>query len=189
MLYKDYTIKLCGKKLSYLVERDELISENEVEELCEKLALCAALSSSDIDINDVLEIDIDSNSNDISEDEFAYRVLSRNCLLVDSWRSFGNLFEVFANVYQVFDEEVEGPICYSFEAECGQEPDVDTIGVVNEEHPREEVFETAWKDCLYQLRRYFKVSGWLLKSGIFRITRITVEDYEYMRKEREAILS
>ena len=117
MLYKDYTIKLCGKKLSYLVERDELISENEVEELCEKLALCAALSSSDIDINDVLEIDIDSNSNDISEDEFAYRVLSRNCLLVDSWRSFGNLFEVFANVYQVFDEEVEGPICYSFEAE------------------------------------------------------------------------
>ena len=193
MLYKQYSIEVGNKKFNYITERDELISDDEIKELCEKLALCDSLTefSDDIDsLEDIMEIDIDSEDTDMGEDEFAYRVLSGKCQLVDSWRSFGDRFNVFANVYREYKEDVsEEPICYCFEAECGQEPDVDTIGVVDKDNPREEVFESAWRDCLYQLKRYFKVSGWLLKSGIFRITKISVDEYEYTRKERELVLA
>ena len=193
MLYKQFNISSDGHRLTYITERDPLISETEAQELCERLALCEYLDmcGDDVDeIEDLLGIEMKSTSSDISEDEFSYRLLGGNYQLVDSWRSFGNrINDIFINVYLEYDSNViDEPVCYCFEAQCGQTQDVDTIGIVDKGHPREQVFEDAWRDLLYQMRRYFKVTGWLLKSGIFRIYKMTSEDYEAMREEREMIL-
>ncbi len=192
MLYKQFNISSGDGQLVYLVERDPLITENEALEYCERLATYECLCA-EVDIDDIggiLNCVTQSTASDISEDEFAYRLLDGYYQLVDTWRSFGNhVNDIFINIYLKCESKVDdNPVCYLFDAQCGQSQDVDTIGVVDKDHPREEVFEDSWKDLLYQLRRYFKVSGLSLKSGVFRAVKISSEDYEAVRQEREVAM-
>ncbi len=189
MVYETCDVFVGDYSYTYICERDELISSDEVKTLCSNIAALDTVQMMDC-LEDVVELEVKSESKELPEDEFAYMVLGRNCQLVDSIRSFGNRFDVFTNIYRVFSHDVsEEPVCYGFDADCGQEPEVDTIGVVDSEHPREEVFEEAWKDLLYQLRRYFKVSGLALKSGVFHVSKMSAQEYEDSRKEREMVLA
>lgn len=189
MVYGTCDVSIGERTFTYICEHDELISSDEMESLCMNLALLDAVHEAEC-LEDALEFEVESKSEEMEEDEFAYRVLGRNCQLVDSIRSFGNRLEVYTNIYQIFSRDVsKEPVCYGFDADCGQEPEVDTIGVVDFEHPQEEVFEEAWRDLLYQLRRYFKVSGLALKSGVFHLSKMSAQEYEDTRKERELVLA
>lgn len=194
MLYSKHIVITDDTKFVYISERRPLVSVLEVESICRDEGLCQVAykqqeACGSLDLQDLLEVSIEVKSEDLTEDEFAAHILSGKCQLVDSNRSFGDVQRVITNVYRVSNREESGPFYYLFEAECGQESDVDSLGYVDADNPSEVVFEDAWKDCAYQLRRYFKMAGVMMERGVFHITQLCLHDYEQSLKQKELFLA
>lgn len=191
MLYTKHRVRANDTVTEFIVERDPLLTVEEVKDRCERWGLCEELKNlilpnGTVDMEELMGVDTKQTYENISEDEFAYTVLDGKCQLVDTVRSMCHPQVAFMNVYQLYPRVMlDEPCCYLFEADCGQETEVDFIGVVDKDHPQNEVFDTAWDDIIYQLKRYCKLGGWNLMGGLFHVSQLTPEDYEEMRKERE----
>lgn len=190
MLYTKHHVRANDTVTDFIVERDTLLTIEDVNDRCERWGICEELPnimtpSGAVDMDALTSINVKQTHKDISEDEFAFTVLDGKCQLVDSVRSMCHPQVAFMNIYQLCPEDMsEKPCCYWFEADCGQDTDVDYIAIVDKDHPQNEVCDAAWDDIIYQLRRYCKIGAWNLMAGLFHISRLTPEDYEEMRKER-----
>lgn len=192
MLYSKHVVTTDCGTYTYIAERRPLISIAEVEELCEDDGLYQTASSEHkkdgavIDIEELLCREVDVESKDITEDEFAYMLLGEGYQLTFAYRAFGDIPYAYINIYRKHKKAY--PLYYSFEGICGQEPDVGSLGVVDEDHPSEEVFENARKDCYYQLRRYYKIPGISIENGMFSVMEVSEDHYKRLYLQQENLL-
>jgi len=91
---------------------------------------------------------------------------------------------------QFGEDMTDKPQCLYFAAAVGGEEDssIDTIGLIDHDHPREQVFETAWSDLQYQCRRYYQLSGVAMATGVVAVSQMGPEEYEAERSDRELVL-
>ncbi len=80
--------------------------------------------------------------------------------------------------------------CLYFAASIGtgEDQSIDTIAIVDKDHPRESVFETAWADLQYQCRRYHSATGIAMATGAVVVSEMSNEEYEAERSDRELVL-
>lgn len=189
MKYIKMKAKTDGRfRATYIVSADSLLSQSDIYAYCQQLVLRDMISMSEIEDED-MEFDLDDEP--LDSDEFLsymadyqhVRETLRVCVL-------GNPNDTMLTVFKQYGSDMSDvPQFYTFSAQCSQDQDVDSLGYVDSQHPREEVFEKARKDCLYQLKRYCKIDGLAIYSGLFVITEVTQEDYESAVDDRNLALA
>lgn len=189
MKYVKMTAKTEGSfKATYVVSADSLLSKSDVFAYCQQLTLRDMMNAETLDEDD-MEYDLEDEP--LDEDEFLsymadyqhVRETLRVCVL-------GNPNDNILSVYKVYHNDMsEIPQFYTFSAQCSQDQEIDSLGYVDGDHPREEVFEKARQDCLYQLKRYCKVDGLTIYSGLFVMAEVDQEDYEQEVDDRDLVLA
>lgn len=192
MRYRSATVRIGTRAHHYLVESDNFITDSEVEEKMLVTAIYDEMAVTD-DMDALMEEEGDVTfSDDMTEGEFAEQLLDYDHVrLIDFSVMFTKpLDSVLINVYEVDlrHDIAEEPMRVRFSASCGQDMEVDYIATIDATHPLHEVRDEAWRDCVYQLRRYCKVTGVALICGLFQMMRISEDDYCDMYAERAELV-
>lgn len=168
----------------YWVEADPLISESEMVEYVTSVATANYLAAEPKEI-----IGFNVTPNQIDMDEYLVSVCDyqhvRPALIITSLNNIGNTIIAINASYK--EDVSEEPEYFIFSGAAGQDSDVTAIGKTDKNLPREQVIQDGYNDILYQLKKYFQVSGVIMASGLFIIQSISPEEYSLEYCERELV--
>lgn len=192
MRYREASVKGGTSVHRYLIESDNFLTDAEVEGKLVVMAVYDEAQKAD-DMEDLFDLDVSVEiGDDMDESEFAARVLDENHVrLIDFTVRFSEPNDgIILNIYEVDMRHTIGdkPLHVRYSADCGQSMDVDCIDVISADNPPHASRDAAWRDCLYQLRRYCKVDGCNMICGLFQMQRISGSDYEEMYSERAELV-
>lgn len=190
MKFRDIILKIGRHTLPLYMSTHDWINDNEAKTYVVAYAQQAGqalLTQEDWEEDDTgVEVDIKK----MDEDDFlSATLMDPHVRPVVGVYMLDNPTNSLMMMYRRYDKNVQDESqCLYFGLESEDDSVVDTIGVVNADHPREEVFQQAWKDLQYQCRRYHQMTGLAMALSAVSVSEITSEEYEEERSDRELAL-
>lgn len=192
MRYRKIALDVGHHRLDLYMQSHDWVNDHEAETYVTTYAQSAAqdiLSDEDWEENDT-EVEVDIQEMDENE-YISCTLLDGHVRPVLGMYMLDNPTHSLMVLSRKFGEDMtDKPQCLYFAAAVGGEEDssIDTIGLIDHDHPREQVFETAWSDLQYQCRRYYQLSGVAMATGVVAVSQMGPEEYEAERSDRELVL-
>lgn len=192
MRFRNITLNIGTHRLQLYMSSHDWVNDHEAETYVATFAQSAAesvLSDEDWEEDNT---EVTTDIQEMSEDDFlSITLMDSHVRPVLGIYKLDDPTSSLMTLYRDFGKDVSDESqCLYFAASIGTDEDqsIDTIAIVDKDHPRESVFETAWADLQYQCRRYHSATGIAMATGTVIVSEMSNKEYEAERSDRELVL-
>ena len=192
MRFRNITLNIGTHRLRLYMSSHDWVNDHEAETYVAAFAQYAAqsvLSDEDWEENNT---EVIADIQEMPEDDFlSITLMDSHVRPVLGIYRLDDPTSSLMTLYRDFEKDVSDESqCLYFSAAIStcEDQSIDTIAIVDKDHPRESVFETAWADLQYQCRRYHSATGIVMATGSVIVSEMSSEEYEAERSDRELVL-